>query len=158
MKRGIRARLDGGWAGVGYIIICLLPLLFLITCATLDKVGISLKAPTTQILIKDATFLAGYEIGKGNPTLAKEFIKHTKVGKEDILTLFPSWKRYLSDRLKDPVHRRLVIAMLDLVELDLKLKPDQEKVIIIRELFREFIKGLEIGISSETAKRSCLNL
>ena len=108
--------------------------------------GISLKAPTTQTLIKNATFLAGYEIGKGNLTLAKEIIHYTQVDREDILVLYESWKRYLAYRLKDPVHRSLVIAMLDLVELDLKLKPDKEKVRIIRELFREFISGLEAGI------------
>ena len=125
----------------GWLLLSLIILFIIGGCA-----GISLKAPTTQMLIQNPTYLAGYEIGKANPTLAKEFIKHTKVGKEDILTLFPSWKRYLSDRLKDPVHRRLVGTMLDLVELDLKLKPDKEKVRIIRELFKEFISGLEAGI------------
>ena len=113
-------------------------------CATL-----SLKAPTTQMVIKNATFLAGYEIGKANPTLAKEFIHYTQVDREDILTLFPSWKRYLAYRLKDPVHRRLVGTMLALVEIDLQLKSPIEQEKVIRELFKEFILGLEAGIDAQ---------
>lgn len=36
-----------------------------------------------------------------------------------------------------------------LVEVDLRLKPDPKKVEIIRELFGEFISGLEAGINGE---------
>lgn len=143
MKRGIRARLDGGWAGAGILAIILMLLGFISGCS-----HISLKAPTTQILIKDATFLAGYEIGKANLTLAAEFIKHTQIDREDILTLYPSWKRYLAYRLEDPVHRRLVGTMLALVEIDLQLKIPVEQEKVIRELFREFIVGLEAGIDA----------
>ena len=142
MKRGIRARLDGRWAGIGLMVIWMILFGYLMSgCA-----GISLKAPTTQMVIKTATFLAGYEIGKGNLTLATEFIKYTQVDREDILTLFPLWKRYLAYRLKDPVHRRLVGTMLALVEIDLQLKSPIEQEKVIRELFREFIAGLEAGI------------
>ena len=145
MKRGIRARLDGGWAGIGLMVTWMILFGYFISgCA-----GISFKAPTTQTLIKDATFLAGYEIGKANPTLAKEFIKHSKVGKEDIVVLYASWKRYLSDRLKNPVHQRLVGTMLGLVEIDLQLKSPIEQEKVIRELFKDFIAGLEAGINAQ---------
>lgn len=142
MKRGIRARLDGGWAGYGLMIIWLILFGYLMSGCS----HISLKAPTTQMVIKTTTFLAGYEIGKAEPTLAKEFIKHTKVGKEDIFVLYESWKRYLADCLKDPVHRRLVGTMLALVEIDLQLKSPIEQEKVIREVFREFIAGLKTGI------------
>lgn len=130
---------DSAWAWG--IFICII--VMLTSCATL-----SLKPPTTQMLIKNATYLAGYEIGKANPELAKEFIHYTQVDREDILTLFPSWKRYLDYRLKDPVHRRLVGTMLALVEIDLQLKIPIEQEKAIRALFKEFIAGLKAGIDS----------
>ena len=145
MKRGIRARLDGGWVGIGFMVTCMILFGYLMSACA----GISLKAPTTQMVIQNATYLAAYTIGKANPTLAAEFIKHSKVGKEDILTLFPSWKRYLSDRLEDPVHRRLVGTMLALVEIEIQLKSPIEQEKVIRELFLEFITGLKAGIDAK---------
>ena len=110
--------------------------------------ALSLKAPTPQMLIQDATYIASYTIGRENPTLAKEFIKYTQVDREDILTLYPSWQNYLSYRLEDPIHRRLVGTMLGLVDIDLQLKVPTEQEKIIRELFREFISGLKAGIDA----------
>ena len=129
------------WALIGFALFIIILAIIITGCA-----GISLKAPSTQMLIQNATYLAAYEIGKANPTLAKEFIHYTQVDREDILTLFPSWKRYLAYRLEDPVHRRLVGTMLALVEIDLQLKSPIEQEKTIRELFREFIAGLKAGI------------
>ena len=126
------------------VVIMVIVLLFTSGCS-----WISLKVPTTQALTKTAAFLAGYEIGKSRPELAEEFIHYTQVDREDVVVLYDSWKRYLAYRLgADPVHRKLIENMLDLVEIDLELKVDAEKEKIIRELFTEFIEGLQVGIDA----------
>ena len=148
MKRGIRARLDGGWAGIGLMVTWMILFGYFISgCA-----GISLKAPTTQILIKDATFLAGYEIGKAKPEIAAEILGYTTVEyliEKDIPTFYEDWKGFVASKLKDPVHRRLVGTMLALVEIEIQLKIPIEQEKVIRELFREFITGLKVGIDAQ---------
>lgn len=135
------------WLSFTGIIVVIVFAFMLNACA-----GISFKEPTTQILTNAATYLAGYEIGKAEPELANEFIKYTQTDREDILAFFESWKRYLASRLvDDPVHRKLIKEMLGLVEVDLQLKSPVEQEEIIRELFREFIDGLEVGIDARQA-------
>ena len=133
------------WPKYGLMIIWLI----LFGCLMSACAGISLKAPTTQALTKTAAFLAGYEIGKARPELAEEFIHYTQVDREDILVLYDSWKRYLAYRLgADPVHRKLIENMLELVEVDFGLKTTVEQEVLIQGLFTEFISGLETGLSS----------
>ena len=131
---------DSAWAWG--ILICIIVMLS--GCA-----GISLKAPTTQILIKSPIFTAGYEIGKNiPPAIAKEIIHHSTVGEENVLVLYPNWKRYLSYRLTNPDHRRLIEVVLKAVDLSLVIKAPDKQEKVIRELFKEFISGLEAGIDS----------
>ena len=125
-------------------------LLFLIGCATMQKVGISIKAPTTQMLIKNAAFLAGYTIGKDMPVIAAEIKHYSQPGKANILVLYENWKRYLAYRLKDPVHRQLAMSMLSLVDIDLQMKPPIEQEKTIRELLKDFISGLEVGMKAQS--------
>lgn len=121
----------------------ILSLVFIFGC-----VGISFKAPTSQMLIKNAAVFAGYEIGKAKPELATEIIHYTQVDREDILIFYGSWRRYLAYRLSDdPIHRRLIGNMLGLIELELKSKSLEEQEKIIRDLFTELISGLEAGIA-----------
>ena len=104
--------------------------------------------PTTQLIIQDIAQTTGYVIGKNNPKLAKEFIHYTQVDREDILVLYDSWKRYLAYRLVDDEFLRMKVErMLSLMDIRLELRTDEEKVTIIRELFLEFISGLEAGIN-----------
>ena len=136
MKRS----LDAGWAGIGIIAI----LLILFGCATF-----SLKTPTSQMLIKTATFAAGYEIGKAYPEIAKEMIEKTDVDRKDLLTYFDSWQNYLAYRLvDDPVRRKLVENMLGLVQVDWEIKPSEKRMEAIKALFREFVEGLQAGIDA----------
>ncbi len=135
MKRS----LDAGWAGIGIIAI----LLILFGCA------LSLKAPTSQMFIKTATFAAGYEIGKAYPEIGKEIIKKTDVDRKDLLTYFDSWQNYLAYRLvDDPVRRKLVENMLGLVQVDWEIKPNEARVEAIKALFREFVEGLQAGLDA----------
>ena len=138
MKRSLNA----GYAGIMILAVCLILFGYMLTgCA------LSFKNPTTQILTKTATFFAGYEIGKANPELAGEFINYTQADRVDILTFFDSWKRYLAYRLgTDPIHRKLIQDMLNMVEIDLKFQTPDVQEGIIRELFTEFVEGLEAGI------------
>ncbi len=132
---------DGCYVLIGLTIIFWI--VIIVGCATF-----SLKAPTTQMLIRTATFAAGYEIGKANPALAVEIMGHTEVDRKDILTFYLSWKNYLAYRLEDPIQRRLVATMLNLVSVDLQVKSDADREEIIRNLFREFIAGLQEGINA----------
>ena len=140
MKRS----LDGGWAGYGVMIICLILFGYLMSGCTFGQRMVDLTVETVK---KSAPFIAGYEIGKANPELAGEFIHYTQADRADILTFYDSWKRYLAYRLgTDAIHRKLVYDMLSLVEIDLKFRPPDEKIAIIRGLFMEFIEGLNAGI------------
>lgn len=132
------------WAWVVLLVFIVSFTVIITGCASL-----SLKAPTTQMLIRAATFTAGYEVGRAVPKhIAEELIHFTQVDREDILTLYPSWRRYLLYRVKDPAHRRLIAGMLELVDIELKFKPTKEQEEIIRRLFREFIAGVEEGINA----------
>ena len=137
-----KPKLNGGWAGYGVMIIWLILFGYMLTgCA------FSFKNPTTQILTKTATFLAGYEIGKANPELAGEFIHYTDPGRANILVFYDSWKRYLAYRLgTDAVNRKLIENMLEAVEIEFVFKAPDTKIAIIRGLFMEFVEGLNAGI------------
>jgi hypothetical protein len=135
MKRS----LDAGWAGMGLMIIWLIFLGYLMSgCATL-----SIKPPTIQ----DTAQTAGYIVALKNPDLVEEFIHHTTVGKEDVLVLYPNWKRYLAYRLGEEDFL-VVKSLLTLVDIRLEFKTDEQREAIIRELFREFVAGLEAGINA----------
>lgn len=63
-------------------------------------------------------------------------------------TFYLSWKRYLSSKLTDkPRYQGLLRLALSPVDIRLEFKPPDEQKVIIRGLFREFVKGLEEGIS-----------
>ena len=118
-------------------------------CATMEKVGISLKAPTAQALTKGFAYEAGFIIGEEEPALAKEFLEYTQVDRKDLDTFYPSWKRYLSSKLTDkPRYQRLIRLALSAVDIRLEFKRTDEQNKIIRELFREFIAGLQAGIDA----------
>lgn len=107
-------------------------------CATLP---ITLKSPTIQ----DAVQTAGYVIAVKNPALVEELIKHTTVGKANILVLYPNWKRYLEYRLGEEGFL-VVRGLLILVDQNLVLQPRDAQEAIIRGLFLAFISGLKAGI------------
>ncbi len=124
-----------------------LVLIALIVFMAVGCAGISLKAPTTQMLIKTATFAVGYEIAKWDKEIAEEIIGHTEIKERvNVLVLYDNWKRYLVYRITDPICRRLVEDMLELVEVDWNLKSSVKQEEIVRGLFRSFIAGLEEGI------------
>ena len=133
---------DGLFFLIGLVIIVWLAI-------TLFGCALSLKSPTSQMVIKTATFAAGYETGKAYPEIGKEIIEKTDVDRKDLLTYFDSWQNYLAYRLvDDPVRAKLVENMLGLVQVDWEIKPSEERVEAIRELFREFIVGLQAGIDA----------
>lgn len=107
-------------------------------CATFP---ISLKPPTSQ----DAAQTAGHIIAVKNPELIVELIKHTTVGKEDVLVLYPNWKRYLEYRLGKEGFL-VVKALLVLVDQTLVFQPRDAREAIIRGLFLAFISGLKAGV------------
>lgn len=135
---------------MGIIIICLIFVIvgFILTsCATL-----SLKAPTTQMLIQDVTQTTGYLIGKKYPQFGTELLKYTQIflnqeGRE--LVNYQYWKEYILGSLaKDEFLQLKFECLLNLIEMDLQLKEPTEQQRIIKELFKEFISGLETGIQS----------
>jgi hypothetical protein len=115
--------------------------MFFAGCATIP---ISLKPPTIQ----ETAQTVGYAIAVKNPDLVKELIKHTTVGKEDVLVLYPNWKRYLSYRLSKEDFL-VVQALLTLVDRSLVLESRDAQEAIIRGLFLAFISGLEAGIKDK---------
>jgi hypothetical protein len=125
-------------SGIVIFVVLLLSALLIGGCAT-----ISLKPPTIQ----DSARTAGYLVALNSPDLVEELIKHTTVGQQDPLVLYPNWKRYLSYRLGEEGFL-VVQALLTLVDVRLEFKTDEEKVAIIRELLRNFIVGLETGIQT----------
>ena len=133
------------WVALLYVICTLWIVAFLTSCASL-----SLTPPTTQFIIQDITQTTGYLIGKNNPELAREFIKHTDPERTDLVTHWAFWKNYLAYKLTDDdgFQRMKVQKWLSLVDIRLELRTDEEKVEIIRELFGEFIAGLQEGINA----------
>ncbi len=139
MKRS----LDAGWAGVGlWIILAILMGYLMSGCA-----GISLKAPTTQAFTKGLVYEAGLIIGEEEPALAQEFLEYTQIDRKDLDTFYFSWKRHFSSKLTDkPRYQRLIRLALIPVDVQLEFKPPDEQKVIIRELFQEFVAGLNEGI------------
>lgn len=140
MKRS----LDGGWAGYGTMIVWLILFGYLMSACA----GISLKEPITQIVVQDLAQTTGYFIGKDNPGLAKEMIAHdSKADKEDVLAYWPSWKNYLTYRIKDDFLKMKVNNLLKNVDIELGLKVEpSEQIEIIKSILEGFISGLEVGI------------
>ena len=135
--------------GIVIIVVTGLLAIGLFGCATMEKVGISLKAPTTQALTKGLAYEAGLIIGEEEPALAKEFLEYTQVDRKDLDTFYLSWKRYLSLKLTDkPRYQRLIRLALSAVDVRLEFKTSDEQNEIIRELFREFRVGLKAGIDA----------
>ena len=82
-------------------------LFFMIGCA-----GISLKSPTTQIIIQDVTQTTGYMIAKKNSQLGKELMEYTKIflaqsGQE--LVNFQSWKKFIAKSLVEDEFLKLIV-------------------------------------------------
>lgn len=124
--------------------------MLLVGCAALEKVGIVVKEPTTQMAIQTAAQVAGLKIAKSKPELAQEMLEYTDPERADILTHWPFWKNYITYKLtKDETLRIVVQNMLENVDIQLKplIPEDQEK--IIRGVLRKFREGLQTGLKGE---------
>ena len=136
------------FSGVTYLSSYAIILIVILVIVILNSCALSLKSPTTQALIKTTVFLAGHEIGKAKPESAKDLIDYTQTDRADILTFFDSWRKEVASRVSDdPIHRKLIQDMLNLVEIDLKFQAPDVQEGIIRDLFKEFVSGLEAGLN-----------
>jgi len=120
--------------------------LFLFGCAT-----ISLKQSTTEILIKQAADEAGYQIGKREPALAKEFLKYTEDLLKNEKTLSVSWeywREHVANLVTDDEHSASKIKLLlELIDIEFKdMDSSSERMELIKGVFEQFLRGLKVGI------------